>query len=449
MDSEDRETQTPSRVVTAWTVGLGCVAIVACGVIVGGLLHEREPELTTAPVVATSTSAAEEPPDLPYITPPVVFPTQIPGCPVVEPPRDGAGMSFISADHSVYDNPDYPWFSGPKAVDMSQALRDALPRDVAIGFAPVEQSLLFEPIFDPETEPGETHDFGGWTTAHATLTRGGKWGTLMVSVKQSTAPIPPCVAGDLDERRHLADGTTVDVHDTWHELGGVRTLTHSAYAYLPDGTVVTTSASDDGRDDAKPSGKVPLTVDELAAMATAPGLRVTAPVPPGTPDVPESCNTGTESGGTIDEAVARRLDAVLAGIPLDGLSLDRPLGGLRPAGYLSSGVCQAVRVTTPGQRSRLNVGIAVGQKIPVDPPVGHGTSRTLPDGTVVENQESHSMKSSNEQGPPAVEEATRTVTVTHRSGTLVRVSSSAEYPEAPLPFDRLEAIAVTPGLEVK
>lgn len=450
----ERETGEPSRAITGWTVGLVCVAIVACGVIVSGLLHKPEPELTTQPVPTTTT--AERPAaDTSYVTPPVVFPVRVPGCDVVEPPGDGKGYSVVTAGSFDYDNPAYPWFSGPKAVAMSQALQDALPDGVDIAFASAAQSLLFRPIADPS---GEHPEFGGWTTATGTLLRGGKSGELMVSVRQSTAPIPPCVAGSLDERRHLADGTTVDVHDTWYEVGKVRTLRRSAYAYLPDGTAVTTSATDASQDSAGHSGTVPMTVDELAAVATAPGLRVTAAVPPGTPDRPETCGFGFDfglgTGGKVDASAAHRLDAVLARIPLDGLTLDRPLGQLRAGGAGRGGVCQTVRITTPGKQSSLSIRITTGQRLPtesaaaIDADGNRTTSRRLPDGSVVESKESRFSASSDQPGAQSVPKTDRTVTVTRPAGTQVEVSSTAERATEPLSFEQLESIALTPGLEV-
>ncbi|MEV6559469.1 hypothetical protein AB0M22_27385 [Nocardia sp. NPDC051756] len=453
MDSgEDRDRREPSPRMTGWTVALTCVAIVAGGVIVGGLLHSREPELTTAPVVPSSTTAPPEV-DNSYITPPVVYPVDIPGCAVVEPPSSGPSMSFVEAEPSDYDNPAYPWFSGPKAVAMSQALRDALPEGVEVGFAPVEQSLLFEPIFDPTNDSGERAVGAGWTTAYGPLLHGGKPGQLTVSVKQSTAPVPPCVAGDLDERRRLADGTIVDVHDTWSESRGVRMLSRSAYAYLPDGTVATATSTDDGTDGRSRSGTVPMSLDELAAVATAAGLRVTAPVPPGTPDVPESCHGGRDTGATIDAAAAHQLDAVLARISVDDLTFDRPLGQLRPSGFGAREVCQAVRVTTPGRQSLLYIVIAAGQRVPETTATGNAgervQSRQLPDGAVVESREARSTKYANATGAQPIPEISRIVTVTRRSGTQVEVSSIAEGSIDALPFDQLEAIATAPGLEVR
>ncbi|WP_107656881.1 hypothetical protein [Nocardia suismassiliense] len=449
----DREKAQPSPAVTGWTVGLVCVAIVASGVIVGGLLHEREPELTTKPVPTATPTSSRPPVDSSYVTPPVVFPVEIPGCAVVAPPTEGGLMSWVGSSPLDYDNPAYPWFSGPKAVAMSRALRDALPDDVDVGFASVEGSLLFEPILGGPEDAELPAGVDGWTTASGTLRRGAGEGWLMVSVRQSAASVPPCVAGNLDERRQLADGTTVDVQDTWYEINKVRTLSRTAHAYLPDGTEVTTAVTDDRPDDSGNSGTVPLTVDELAALAAAPGLRVTTPVPPGTPNVPESCSGVMEPGGKIDESITRRLDAVLARIPLDGLTLDRPLGQLRPADLGTNGVCQAVRISTPGRESRLNVSIATQQRLPDDAPSNrYGvrvTTRRLPDGTVIETGESRFTVQSQKPGAQPVPETERTVTVTRPSGTRIQVSSTAADPIEPLPLAQLEAIATTPDLEVR
>lgn len=156
-----------------------------------------------------------------------------------------------------------------------------------------------------------------------------------MTVRQSGDPIPPCVAGALDERRVLADGTIVDTHDTWSETDGVRTLSRSATAYAPDGTVVGAYVTD-APTNGDPTGTVPMSIDELVALVSAPGVRITAPVPPGTPNPPESCSTDGESP-EIDKATARRMGAALARVRLDGVTLDRPLGELRPGDSAMAG----------------------------------------------------------------------------------------------------------------
>ncbi|WP_067858893.1 hypothetical protein [Nocardia shimofusensis] len=437
-NGDGKDATAPSPAVEYWTLGLTCVAIVATGYLIAGLLHEREPELTTAPLTPT-TSEPPEPAEYSYVTPPVTFPVQIPGCDVVEPPQPGQSFSMTTFGTPEYDNPSYPWFSGPKAVAMTQALRAALPAGVEIAFAPVDRSLVFQPIVG---DPTEDKEFGGWTDALATLLRGDLSGLLSVNVRESTMPIPPCVAGSLDERRRFPDGTIVDTDDTWSETNGVRTLLRSAIAYLPDGSVVYAYATDEAGDENGPTGTVPLTIDDLVALVTVPGLRVTAPVPPGTPNPPESCDIWAESSPAIDQAQARRWDAVLARIPLDGLTLDTPLGALLPESR--GGACQVVRITTPGRQSRLSVAISIGQPLPPEISSNDGaTSRRLPDGTVVETRESQSTV----MEPSPSTHTTRTVTVTRPSGIRIQVTSG-DGPAEPLPFELLEAIASNPGLEV-
>ena len=447
-----------SRAVTAWTYGLSFVAITACGVIVSGLLHDPEPDLTTAPPTITTTAPPAE--EYTYVTEPVTYPTTIPGCESVEPPGDGAGFLSFSGSDFGYDNPAYPWFSGPKAVAMTAAAVRALPDDAEMVFASPRQSLLFGPIHDPAVEnDADRARFGGFTTAYATIRRGEDAGALSLSVRASTAPVPPCVAGRLDERRVLDDGTVVYVDETWSETNGVRTVFRSAQAYAPDGSEISahTDDADTTAGDPVHSGRPPLTVDELVALVSVPELRVSAPVPPGTPTVPESCSAPSDSE-PIDEATAARLDKVLAGIPVTDLAVDRPLGALRPAGSGDGGVCQAVHVTTPGSESTLTVAVAAGQPRPSATPDDEAPTpttgsrfvetRELPDGTVIQRREYILTTQGLAAGSVPVTSTTRTVTVTRPSGTRVDVTSRADIPDEPLPMERLEQIASTPGLEV-
>ncbi|WP_231951277.1 hypothetical protein [Nocardia terpenica] len=411
-----------SRVGGGWTVGLICVAIVAAGVLGAWFVHKSEPEPSSGYA---------------YVEPPVSYPVAIPGCATVEPPRKGGLTGVVTLRSFSYDNPAYPWFSGAKAGAMTQALRDALPGGVEIGFASVEQSLVFQPI--PKTDPGKPTPLDGLTTAEGTVIRGDRSGSLRVTVRQSSDPVPPCVAGALDERRHLADGGLADTRDSWYEFHKVRTRTRSVRAYLPDGTVVDVDAND--AVDRGHSSAVPFTIDELVTMATAtPGLRVTTPVPPMTPEPPESClfatlEFGKKKSKNHDQDTAARLNAVLAQVPLDGLTLDRSLGSLRPGGSGGGGLCEVVRATGAQGRSRL--AITVGTNEPGaddDSEWQHGPTRQLPGGVSVREKESTTT------------ETEREVTVTHASGSWIRISSTGEA--VALSFAQLEAIALTPGLEV-
>ncbi|MFC9439254.1 hypothetical protein [Nocardia sp. NPDC057030] len=425
-NGEDNDAARPYPAVHRWKVVLTCVAIVAGGYLVAWLVHEPE---SSKPTDRASS----------YVTPPVTFPVRIPGCDVVAPPRERQtfGMAY-SVTHD-YDNPSYPWFSGPKAGVMTQALADGLPGDVEIAFAPVTRSLVFQPILGDATQ---NQSFGGWTRANATLLRGGRAGALSVTVRQATKPIPPCVAGELDERRHLPDGTIVDTDDTWYEINGVRTLTRDATAYLPDGSVAHANATDQPADGSGRPRGVPLAIDELVTLVTDPDLRISAPVPPGTPSPPEVCLPFAKPGAVIDQAQARRWNAVLAQLPLDGVTLDRPLGALHQ-GERGSGVCQAARVTTPGGQSRLAIVISTRQPLPQNLGTStHGdASRRLPDGTVVQTHEEPSA------APAPTPRTDRTVTVTHPSGTHIDISF-ADAPADLLPAALLEEIALNPGLDV-
>ncbi|MFD3702512.1 hypothetical protein ACFWUP_05145 [Nocardia sp. NPDC058658] len=442
--TDEPQPSTPSKSITAWTVGLWCVSAVAGGVIVSGLLHDPEPELTTAP---PSSLRVTTPPPVThtYRTPPIVYPTQIPGCDKVEPPvAEGGFATWGSSSEFGYDNPSFPWFSGPKAVAMSNALRTALPSGVVVEWASFDRSLFFQPILGDAEQP-----FAGTTSAQASIRRGDQTGSLSVSVRKSGAAIPPCVAGQLDERRVLADGTTVDLQDTWSETDDVRTTSRVAIAYSPDGDVVSVYGTDAPSAGGRPSGTVPMTRDEMVALATTPAVRATAPVPAGTPTPPESCSAPVDQPDPIPEMTAKRLNTVLAGVRLDGTTFDYPLGDLRLGEFNDGGLCQTVHATNDGGTSRLAISLVTGQALSAESttPSRDGvriTSRTLPDGAVVETQELELTVMSQ---PPQVE-STRTVIVTNTSGTQVRVTSTATAPTEPLPFSQLETIALTPGLDV-
>lgn len=427
--------KTPTRAITGWTVALWSFTAVAGGVIVGGLLHEPEPELTTAPPTTTvSVTPEAEPPTPVRVRPSVTFPTQIPGCSSVEAPSfdETYGAVFGPGE---YDNPAYPWFSGRKAVAMSTALRAALPTDVTLEFGPPDRSLLFTPILGEPDSP-----FGGYTDAWADLRRGAGAGTLSVTVEQSAEPVPACTAGWLDERRTMPDGSTVDLHDTWEELDGFRTLSRSVMAYRPDGSRIVVRSTD-APSVSMPTGTVPLTRDEMIAIALADGLGVGDPIPPGTIEPPPPCHVRVDDSPTLGEAVAARVNAALAGA-LDGVSTDRPLGDVRPDDF-GMGLCQAIRVTTPGQPSTLTVSIAAGQPMPNTQPKYGGSARTSADGTLIETREEY-LTTADQSGRTA-EEFMRTVVLTKPDGTRIDVTCRAEMPSSPMPFEQLEKIALAPG----
>ncbi|TQF66346.1 hypothetical protein FK531_17710 [Rhodococcus spelaei] len=423
-------------------------AVVAAGTVVAGVLHDPGDEATAA----TGTGVS-------VVRPPVEYPTEIPGCDRVEPPYSGERIAFAGVGSgATYDDPNYPWFSGPKASAMSAALVGALPAAVDVVFASPQQSFVFEPMWTfggPEQPEGPPVDlFGGRTTASGTVTRGPAVGSLTADVHRSDEPVPPCVAGELTRRTTLADGSVVDSQDTWVEYDGVRRLVRSADAYLPDGTRIRLSLDD------RKSGELPLTVDELAAIALTPGLRASAPVPAGTPPPPASCHAGEGDGasaslnrGTVDR-LNRTLDDHWQRETTKPGSLDRPLGSLQLAESDSGSVCEVLTVTTPVGESDLRVSITGGRvpHLPEPSPDGgfSGARRSaerLADGTVVERAE-HSYALAGRDGADLGDETSRSVTVTRPSGTQVRVTSSAAVPGIPLAADWLESVATAPGLEL-
>ena len=74
--------------------------------------------------------------------------------------------------------------------------------------------------------------------------------------------------------------------------------------------------------------------------------------------------------------------------------------------------------------------------------------RALPDGTVVQTQQSSGSVSTTSSPDNSQRETTNSVEVTRPGGTQISVSSSAAVPTTPLSLEELESIALTDGLEL-
>ncbi|GAF46911.1 hypothetical protein [Rhodococcus wratislaviensis] len=350
---------------SAWfDVGV-IVSTIVAGTVVAGLLNDPGTSETTPDGAYT------------YVFEPAPYPAQIPGCDVVEPPSEPERVNFATVGPGEYDNPRYPWFSGAKAAAMTQAAVDALPDSVELVFASPSQSLQFEPITDVDPsafpEEGDADLFNGSTNARGSLVRDGHFGTLTVDVQAWDRPVLPCMAGALDRRDIRPDGTVLDLLDTWYEINGVRTLERTVVAYLPDGTRIVATASDadntDPRAGSRHSGGIPLTLDELTAIATTGSLAVTAPIIPAVP-LMRSCGAFTDWNGpelTRDKVTRldRALEARWASMPGNSdLTLDRPIGSLRLTDFGKDNVCEVVTVTsTTGAagEGRLEIVVVSGQ----------------------------------------------------------------------------------------
>jgi hypothetical protein len=196
------------------------------------------------------------------------------------------------------------------------------------------------------------------------------------------------------------------------------------------------------------SGTVPLTIDDLVRIVSDPRLRVSTPVPPGTPAPPEGCRSSLDgSGPAVTREQARRLDAVLASVDLGGAKLPP----LQLARFSEGLLCTSLANVTPA--AGIDVSIIGGQSLPVEerPVPGSGsrqTLRTLADGTVVQTDVLFRAGPPTEDPEGTTSEAINTVIVTRPAGTQISVSSTAPLPDQALPLSKLESIALTPGLEL-
>ncbi|MCZ4521774.1 hypothetical protein O4220_24915 [Rhodococcus ruber] len=194
----------PGNPRSVWSTVAVVVGTVAAGVVVAGLLHDPQPAAVS-----------------------------IPGCEEVLLPEDMQRINYaIAGPDSVP--------VGFDAAAKSAALIQALPAGTA-----VEPDAMFPPLtFD-------TFDTGA--TAYGRIALGGAVGDLDVMLSTSDQPAGPCIAGYVDERRTLNDGTVVDVRSS--ERGS------RVRVYGTDGSRVDVSAD-----------RV-LTVRQVTDIAMTPGLR--------------------------------------------------------------------------------------------------------------------------------------------------------------------------------
>ena len=364
--------------------------------------------------------------------------TSIPGCDSVESPGPPVRFNYGSAGEPGYDDPDYPWFSGPKATAMSDALLQSLPSDVDVVFASPSKSFEFAPIqnfrgasFPDGVDPIE---FSGSTRASGAVSRGGQTADVSVQVRAWDQPVPPCLEGLVDRREHLANGTVLDIADFEDEVASDAGAKRGVVAYLGDGSRVVASI-DTSTETSTDTGPL-LTMDELIGLATAPGLAVTAPVPDSTPPPMASCYTDSVNAGPpatrMDvDRLNQLLDTRWKDLGAAGVSLERALGSLVPDDYGQGGVCERIVASTADGSS--DVEISVGTAVP-EP----GETLTLPGSTTVTRLVD--PYGSGDDTVRVVQPSGETVVVTQ----FVKSAGSTTAP--PLTTEQLEFIATTPGL---
>ncbi|OZF35394.1 hypothetical protein CH294_12245 [Rhodococcus sp. 14-2483-1-1] len=278
-----------------------------------------------------------------YLSEPVEYPVDIPGCESVEPPEEEQFYGVLTTGEEDYDNPGYPWLTSRKANAMSIAVREALPPQVEVVAGSSLRSGGDPLVFQPVASADAAYDPG--TSADSVLVRNGVEGSLTVNVTRVADGPKPCQAGWLDARETLPDGTVVDTRDTWDEFDGDRSQSNIVRMYARDGSVVVASSSDRNAD-YESTGSVPLSIEELRTIALRPELLSSTPVPDGILPLPISCDTNSEGTGQFSSRTVDRVNASLddfwqaAEIPVE---LDRPLGSMRTSPSGSAGACGAVK----------------------------------------------------------------------------------------------------------
>ncbi|CCQ14621.1 putative uncharacterized protein [Rhodococcus sp. AW25M09] len=364
-----------------------------------------------------------------YLSEPVEYPVDIPGCESVEPPEEEQFYGVATSGQERYDNPDYPWLTPEKANAMSVAVRDALPAGVDVLAGSVVWSFGDPLVFQPVPSADAAYDPG--TTADGLVSRDGVEGSVTVNVTRLADSPKPCQAGWLDARETLSDGTVIDTRDTWTEIDGDRIYSNVVRMYARDGSVVVASSSDYNAD-YESTGTVPLSIEELRTIALRPELLWSTPVPDGMLPLPISCDTNSEGAGQFSSRAVDRLNASLddfwraVGVPVE---LDRPLGSMRTSPSGSAGACGAVMAGD----GTLTIRVIDADYEPSENPWG---AVTLPDGSQFRD-DNPGASSMTLDGDPIDE-----VTLVKPSGTRVDVEIAARATSVDRPLLQAIALAV-------
>lgn len=163
------------------------------------------------------------------------------------------------------------WFTPAKSASMVQALKDALPADAALDRL-THDGKDSDPLPYAASTPASGVDFGsaGWPVGGAAVLRVGTLtGQFSISSQYWNPGVPPCTE-DLVLRYTGPDGTVVDVY-------GGSSPQYGSYlgadAFHPDGTWVNVSLQP--LEPGPNAGPLPLTPQQLAEIAAAPGLSIT------------------------------------------------------------------------------------------------------------------------------------------------------------------------------
>ncbi len=172
------------------------------------------------------------------------------------------GTIRSATGRTTYDSPEFPWYSEQKAESLRDAVLDALPGGVEV------DALEFGPLMVGASDPMFDGIAKSWSGVESP--RG--HGTLFLAVEQSDEPVPPCIKDRTLHREQLADGTILE-----HRLSERdKYITYSVIAYQPDGSRVMALSTNEHTDQDTMTDtfvdQPALSLDELAAIATAPGV---------------------------------------------------------------------------------------------------------------------------------------------------------------------------------
>ena len=173
-----------------------------------------------------------------------------------------SSTTSAAAPTNVYGLPAPAWLTAEKAASMAAAFSAAIPAGVH----------LSAPDNSAQVGPLPFAAGSGVAGGGVVLTAGSARAFLNIEVQQRDKGAPPCTA-NLAHRYTSPDGAITDVID---EPGTSETGHYLiASSYRPDGTFVYIGLNNS--DVIPPTATLPLTVQQLAAIAATPALAITTP----------------------------------------------------------------------------------------------------------------------------------------------------------------------------
>lgn len=189
------------------------------------------------------------------------------------------GLASFDASEQPADPASTRWYGPSKRDHLTKTLRAALPADTCVFPGSGMGDLRFPAAPNMDVASYDGRRMVAPTASGRLVTPHGD-GTLMAAVYPAVAGPQSCGLDEAGEQSTTPDGTIVNQRETYAADAPTRWIVLLVQAYRPDGSCLWLRLSDEVlRHDTSPtqegmvaSGSTPLTMKQLTAIATTPGL---------------------------------------------------------------------------------------------------------------------------------------------------------------------------------